>query len=167
MSYYKPSFADQLDIDYICHHGIKGQKWGVKRYQNADGSYTSKGKARRTSSVAKGVKTESKHLGDKWNSMDPKIKKKIIEGATTLAVVGAISAYGHSKGGKGVLGSYMTGINEISQNNPISKAVGKRVEEISSKHYGDYDLDNMGPTFYRNSDGKQVSEDELRERGLI
>ena len=25
------------------HHGIKGQKWGVRRYQNYDGSYTKKG----------------------------------------------------------------------------------------------------------------------------
>lgn len=28
------------------HHGIKGQKWGVRRYQNADGSLTAEGKAR-------------------------------------------------------------------------------------------------------------------------
>ena len=33
----------------LYHHGIKGQKWGVRRYQNADGSYTSEGKARRSS----------------------------------------------------------------------------------------------------------------------
>lgn len=33
----------------LYHHGIKGQKWGVRRYQNADGSYTSVGKARRSS----------------------------------------------------------------------------------------------------------------------
>lgn len=36
-------------MDYvICsnelyHHGIKGQKWGVRRYQNYDGTYTKKG----------------------------------------------------------------------------------------------------------------------------
>jgi DNA-nicking Smr family endonuclease len=28
------------------HHGIKGQKWGVRRYQNKDGSLTSAGKKR-------------------------------------------------------------------------------------------------------------------------
>lgn len=31
---------------YIKHHGIKGQKWGVRRYQNKDGSLTSAGKKR-------------------------------------------------------------------------------------------------------------------------
>ena len=30
--------------DELYHHGIKGQKWGVRRFQNADGSLTSKGK---------------------------------------------------------------------------------------------------------------------------
>ena len=30
----------------LYHHGIKGQKWGVRRYQNADGSLTAKGKKR-------------------------------------------------------------------------------------------------------------------------
>ena len=31
---------------YLMHHGIKGQKWGVRRFQNEDGSLTSAGKAR-------------------------------------------------------------------------------------------------------------------------
>lgn len=30
----------------LYHHGIKGQKWGVRRYQFADGSYTPAGKKR-------------------------------------------------------------------------------------------------------------------------
>ena len=28
----------------LCHHGIKGMKWGIRRYQNYDGSLTSAGK---------------------------------------------------------------------------------------------------------------------------
>lgn len=31
---------------YLAHHGIKGQKWGVRRFQNKDGSYTDLGKKR-------------------------------------------------------------------------------------------------------------------------
>lgn len=30
----------------LSHHGIKGQKWGVRRYQNKDGSLTKEGKER-------------------------------------------------------------------------------------------------------------------------
>lgn len=30
----------------LYHHGIKGQKWGVRRYENADGSLTAEGKDR-------------------------------------------------------------------------------------------------------------------------
>ena len=30
----------------LYHHGIKGQKWGVRRYQNLDGSLTAAGKRR-------------------------------------------------------------------------------------------------------------------------
>ena len=33
-------------MEYLAHHGIKGQKWGVRRYQNPDGSLTQEGKAR-------------------------------------------------------------------------------------------------------------------------
>lgn len=31
---------------YLIHYGIKGQQWGVRRYQNEDGTLTEEGKAR-------------------------------------------------------------------------------------------------------------------------
>lgn len=40
-------------MSYLVHHGIKGQKWGVRRYQNPDGSYTEAGRERYRSSGSK------------------------------------------------------------------------------------------------------------------
>ena len=37
---------DENGQPYIAHHGIKGQKWGVRRFQNPDGSYTEAGRER-------------------------------------------------------------------------------------------------------------------------
>lgn len=39
----RDEFYDSL---YLAHHGILGQKWGVRRFQNKDGSLTPKGKKR-------------------------------------------------------------------------------------------------------------------------
>ena len=39
-------YISTLDSDEIQHHGILGQKWGVRRYQNPDGSLTAEGRER-------------------------------------------------------------------------------------------------------------------------
>ena len=35
-----------MENDVLFHHGIKGMKWGVRRFQNKDGSRTAAGKKR-------------------------------------------------------------------------------------------------------------------------
>lgn len=50
--------------DYvIMHHGIKGMKWGIRRYQNKDGTLTAAGKKRYNKEVEK-LKNERKTLNN-------------------------------------------------------------------------------------------------------
>ena len=86
--------------DELYHHGIKGQKWGVRRFQNADGTLTSEGRSRYSgsgnSSSGGGVRgAASRATGavkKKWNGLSDK-QKKIIKGAAITAGV-ALAAYG-------------------------------------------------------------------------
>ena len=42
----KMSMMNNRENDELYHHGVKGQKWGVRRYQKKDGSLTPAGKER-------------------------------------------------------------------------------------------------------------------------
>ena len=35
-----------MEMNYLEHHGVKGMKWGVRRYQNPDGTLTAAGRRR-------------------------------------------------------------------------------------------------------------------------
>ena len=43
MGYFDDAIKEK---DSLSHHGIRGQKWGVRRFQNANGTYTAAGKKR-------------------------------------------------------------------------------------------------------------------------
>ena len=58
-------------MDELQHHGIKGQKWGVRRFQNADGSLTTAGKQR---AAATKKRTDAKNRGTLTNAQ---LKQKI------------------------------------------------------------------------------------------
>jgi len=60
--------------DYLEHHGIKGQKWGLRRYQNSDGSYTEEGRKRYLDSegnkTEKGKKREARDYTRELNRLE-------------------------------------------------------------------------------------------------
>lgn len=81
----------------LYHHGIKGQRWGVRRYQNPDGSLTEAGKKKYDKTMArfdkrlkpvvqkvvglkKGIRETKKELTDvKNNGYNSKTFKKSFE----------------------------------------------------------------------------------------
>lgn len=60
--------------DYLCHHGVKGQKWGVRRYQNKDGSLTPAGKKRYVDDDGELTSAGKKQI-KKLNKLDEKDNK--------------------------------------------------------------------------------------------
>lgn len=55
---------------YLIHSGVKGQKWGVRRYQNPDGSLTAEGKAHYSKADKKLIKEANR---DAKRHMDAKM----------------------------------------------------------------------------------------------
>lgn len=49
---------------YLYHHGIKGQRWGTRRFQNEDGSLTSVGKKRYDVDVGKAIEKRNAAKND-------------------------------------------------------------------------------------------------------
>lgn len=89
---------------YLVHHGIKGQRWGVRRYRNEDGSLTAAGKLRYNDDGTR--KTHRQKLEEKYRAQGKTNEQAIaaaesrIRGekialalgavAVTVAVAGAI-----------------------------------------------------------------------------
>ncbi len=83
MNQYHWDLADPVTNNlYIAHHGIKGQKWGIRRYQNADGTLTSEGRAR--------LGYDTKKFKDMWGN-DIVLKK----GTKTTRVLKSNSYLGY------------------------------------------------------------------------
>lgn len=58
-----------IDPYYLAHHGILGQKWGIRRYQNSDGTLTEAGKKRYRAEDVESI-TDRKGLQRRLNDLD-------------------------------------------------------------------------------------------------
>ena len=63
----------------IMHFGIRGQRWGVRNYQNPDGSLTSRGAARLQAKDEKWVATKGEKIKDKTQKAVNKDIQKFVK----------------------------------------------------------------------------------------
>lgn len=114
-----------MDLSYLRHEGIKGQKWGVRRYQYEDGSLTPAGKKRYSKDDDEDKKKSSKTSSEKDKSEDSevdKLAKEVIRGN-----------YGNGAERKKKLGDKYAEIQ-----NRVNEMLGvDKVHKVSSDDSGD------------------------------
>ena len=127
------------------HHGILGQKWGVRRFQNKDGSLTPSGKKRYDETETK----EKRHLG-----IDKRGNINLIKGKTTTQAKTAFAIKSSLFAGSIALTAYVAKHPKAVQN------LLKKNGSLNVKTVADSGI-------YSKSLGRMMTIGEAIEAGLI
>ena len=72
-----PYAVNNCYSDELYHHGVKGQKWGVRRYQYKDGSLTPAGRRHLETNSKKGLAKSISKAGETMHEVTGKVKMAI------------------------------------------------------------------------------------------
>lgn len=154
--------------EYLEHHGILGQKWGVRRFENAAGRLTAAGKSRynqingeyqklkkkvmpsKVESTGEKKKEGTDNEEEKKKGLTDKQKKMIIAGAAIAGT--ALAAYG--------------GYKLYQLNNKATEGLSKDYHE---KAVGEFTkANNLMSKYYENSNNKKLFNEAMdtRDNGL-
>ena len=147
-----------ISSDELRHYGIKGQRWGVRRFQEEDGSLTPAGKERYADDLDSNKKQIQNEKQDtKKNTIFT--KRNIAIGAT--AAVAALAVIGYMRYKKNsnavrskpmeIIAGKKIDVEKLSDVDNVIKK-GTKFQRISSRSFEDYA--ESGKTIYASFDKK-------------
>ena len=114
---------------YLEHHGIKGQKWGIRRYQNPDGSLTEAGKKRYLNADGsyneRGKRFKAKQYQKQITDLEFQRAQNMAEYAS---LVQGIERNNHT------LSKIKSGSKKVEKLLAYNKAAEKRISEIPNEY---------------------------------
>lgn len=128
---------DYYNEQELYHFGIKGMKWGVRRYQNKDGTLTPAGKKRNRQNMSEDAKTASELKKKKVSELSNAELKKLNERKRLEQEYSKLNPSAISKGWKyvagaaGVMGTALAIYNNSNQLIKIGKTVGDKVIDMA------------------------------------
>ena len=128
-----------MGVYVLCHSGVKGMKWGVRRYQNKDGSLTPAGKKR--------YDNDPSNDGDGLASSGAPVKKKMSKGKKAAIIAGAsIGALGI--GAAAVIIAKKRGKSAVDRK--YNKMLKKNLKDLNKAYGGKMDLTGKMTSSFKN-----------------
>lgn len=140
----KPVLKDLEPVysDFLIHHGIKGQKWGIRRYQNEDGTLTTEGR-KQYDKLTERQKHQYDRLPQHWkNVVDKQMArgksytnsmKDMAKRRRTAALVTAVGATALASAGAYAIGYFGTkGLTKVGMK--AAKAVSQKMKTSQGWH---------------------------------
>ena len=120
--------------DTLQHHGIKGQKWGVRRYQNPDGTLTAEGRAhygRLKNDYEKGITTLEGN--ERVAKTMAKVAAPAVGAAYGVAGASIASSFGAGTGAAIGAGALSGGLGLAALGGGMALGIG--INHLIKKHY--------------------------------